>query len=253
MRGMMGKAVLLAAAIGLAVPALAATPGDPEALISATATLKAKLDGAAKTDQPPLLTNGDAALVRTAFDADTVRAIPANPDVAGRACTGIGLAIVAYVDFGNRQTGGGSALDAFVIKIQNEMTLSAVAANLCLGRGFLAVEPIVAKMDAGNRTNIAPALRQMHDGADQTINGSLSTVASPEFSAANRASIVAALIESAPPIAASFSPADRAAMHDKVLGYVKTAPADIRAKINALAAIYAKPDCNAICKASGGN
>jgi hypothetical protein len=241
----------LIAALALAAPSFAAAP-DGAALIAAGEKLKAQLDAGAKGSTPPMLTNAGGALVRTAFDADTVRALPLDDvTLVGNACVAIGNAVVAYAGYLGRATDSPAAADALGLKVQDELTLGTIAANLCAQRSLLAVEVLLKSLPANQRTGVAGPLKQMRDGARQMITGTLDTALSTGLKPANAAKMLAAALEDAANVAASFPAAERAALRTQILGFVPRAPAASRKDVELLARVFAASDCNLLCQIAG--
>lgn len=216
-------------------------------LIDAGKTLATRLGAATGFANAPMLSNADAALVRAAFDADAVRKMPLDLDTVSNSCIAIGTAIVAYTQFATRT---GNA-EAAMIRLQDEVSMGAVAGNLCVQRGFRAVAPVVESMPEASRAGVQGPLKQMRDGAEQTIMGTLQAATDTGIRAKNRTAMLAAILEDAPAVAASFPAGERARMRQQILGKQAQIPVADRKTVTAIADAFATPACNALCKTAG--
>lgn len=246
------RLAVTAAVMALAMPVAAAAQGAP-ALISAGDQVRAKLTTAAR-GKAPSLRNGDAALVRKVFDAPAVRAMPLALDI-GDVCIAIGSTIVAYTEYAARVTAVDAnpvaAGDALLMTLQDEMALGAVAANVCVQRGFRAVAIAVAGMPAEQRPGARDGLKQMREGAVQTIEGTLASASQAGVKPANRSTMLAAALEDATELAASFPASERQRARDKFLTYVPKATRATRGQVTALANAFATTKCNILCQTAG--
>lgn len=244
----MMRIAMISAALLLPLQAQAQQSTSP--LIEAGNALQAQLKTAAK--DPPMLTNAGAPLVRTAFNADAIRTLPVS-DVAlvSNSCIAIGQTILAYVDFATRTSANAPdpnvASEAAMLRIQEEMTLGAIAANLCVKRGFQSVLPVVEGMDSTTRAGAATALGQMRAGTVQTIDGTLNTVVLAPTRPANRIRLLDSVLEGLPALAASFPSDERAKLRESVLKLAATAPQATKAKFSQIAAGLAATQCNTLC------
>lgn len=245
-----GLALLVAASAG---PAQAADPGtDAEALITSAQTLIQRLDATGAKGTPPTLRNGDAALVRTAYDANVVRAMPLDLDKVSRACIAVGNSIVSYVNFAERSANGAAdrtaASEAKLSELQDEIIAGSIAANLCVQKGFRAVAGVVAKMTPEQRVNVREPMAQMRDGGSLTIASSISSATASNVSLANRAKLLSAVIEDLRFTADSLTPADRRSLRDKVVAVIPELPPTLAKQANDIAAVLAGTDCNLLCQ-----
>jgi hypothetical protein len=236
----------------IASPARAA---DPDALIAATDALTVRLNGLGAKDSPPMLTNDGADLVRTAYDENVLRAFPLDLDRVSRACIGVGSSIVAYVDFANRSASGArdpaAAADATLGQLQNELTAGAVAANLCVQKGFRAVAGFVAGLKPEQRVKLGDALAQMRGGATQTISSSIATAAAPNISLANRSKLLAVVIEDLRFTAASFPAAERRSLREQIVAGTPGLPPPLAKQARDIAGVLAGSECNLLCELGG--
>jgi hypothetical protein len=232
----------------LALAALPTAAHSQTDIATAGQTLRTRLGAATSLANAPLLSNADAALVRTVFDPAAVRRMPLDLPTVSATCIAIGEGITAYAEFANR-LGGSEAM----IKLQDEVSLGAAAGNLCVQRSFHAVSDAASAMPAASRSGIAPALQQMRTGAEQTIIGTLNASLDPAVNATNRAAMLAAILEDAPVVAASFPAAERQKLYQQIVALQPRAlPADRKA-FAAIAAAFAAPACNLLCGIAGGN
>ncbi|WP_066798235.1 hypothetical protein [Sphingomonas soli] len=244
---------LAAAACLAAAPASAQTPTGAE-MIAAGEQLKAKLETAARGAQPRL-DNEDAALVRRAFDANALRAMPLSLEI-GNICVSIGGALLAYAEFAGRVANGESGSrtpDALILAMQNEISLGTIAANVCVQRGYRAVTETLTGLTPAQRAGTVSALAQMREGGVQTIEGTVDTAATVGMSPANRSAMLASILEDLPTIAASFPAAERAALRQKVLAYSTRFTADERKQIDAITRALTSNACNILCETAGSN
>jgi hypothetical protein len=242
----------LVLAVGLAFPAGALRAQNTEALIASAGQLKQRLDAASTVPAIPRLSNGDAALVRAALDPRAVRAIPADLQVASRACLAIGQVVSAYVQAAQRVSAQapdpGAATEARMMELQNETSLAIAAANLCLQRSFRITADAVQGFTAERRAGARAALRQMREGAVLVINGSLATATMGGVNAANRALILSVMAEDPAGVAAAFPAAEREQLRARIADAAsRAAPAD-RAQFDRLAAAFAARQCNLLCE-----
>lgn len=246
---MMRTALISAAALILPMQAQAQQATSP--LIDSGKTLQANL--ATNPKDPPMLTNAGAPAVRRAFDAQAVRTLPVS-DMAlvSNSCISIGQTIVAYVNWATRTTANApdpnAAAETAMLRIHEEMAMGAVAANLCVKRGFLAVAPVVEGMAAAERAGTATPLSQMRTGTVQTIEGTLNSVVLPSTTPANRIKMLDSVLEGLPLLAASFPADERAKLRLSVLSIAARAPKATKAKFNQIAAGFAATACNTLCK-----
>lgn len=243
----------LARAGAFLLPALlAAAPAAAQGqmnLIDAGKTLATRLGAATGFANVPTLTNADAPLVRAAFDADAVRAMPLDLDTVSNSCIAIGTAIVAYTQFATRT---GNA-EAAMLRLQDEIALGTVAGNVCVQRGFHAVSAVVETMPEAARGGVQGPLKQMRDGAEQTIMGTLQASSATTLSVKNRTAMLAAVLEDAPVVAASFPAGERQRVRQLILGWQARLPVADRKTVAAIAAAFAAPACNVLCKAASAN
>ena len=231
---------------------LVATPATAQGqmnLIDAGKTLATRLGAATGLADVPALSNGDAALVRAAFDADAVRRMPLDLDTVSNSCIAIGTAIVAYTQFAART---GDA-EAAMLRLQDEVALGAVAGNVCVQRSFHAVSPVIEAMPEAARGGVQAPLKQMRDGAEQTIMGTLQAASAKTLSTKNRTAMLAAILEDAPVVAASFPASERQRVCQLILGWQARLPLADRKTVSAIAAAFAAPACNVLCKTAGAN
>jgi hypothetical protein len=251
MRAIRLAVVALAAAWLAAGSAAQAQDGSP--LIAAGDKVRAKLATAPRGGAPSL-TNGDAALVRAVFDAPAVRAMPLTLEI-GDACVAIGTTIVAYTEYSTRTTAGDAnpvaASDALLMTLQDEMALGAVSANVCVQRGFRAVAVTLAGMPVERRAGTLGALKQMRDGAVQTIEGTLNSAGQAGLKPANRSMMLASTVEDAVELAASFPAGERKQFRDKLLTHVAGATPETRGQLTALGNAFATTRCNILCETAG--
>lgn len=246
--------VLLAvAAFAGAAPASAADPSaDAEGLITSAETLIKRLDATTAKGNPPTLSNDGAALVRTAYDANVLRAMPLDLGMVSRACVAVGNSIVAYVGFANRSAAGASdraaVSEARLAQLQAELTAGSVAANLCVQKGFRAVTSFAGTLTADQRANIGGALAQMREGGAQTIASSVETATAETMSVANRAKILSAVLEDLRFAASNFPPAERKALRGRVVAVIPRLPPALAKQAQEIAAVLAGTDCNLICQ-----
>ncbi len=113
-------------------------------MVQANVRLQERL-GTATAANPPLLTNGDAPVVRKAFDRDALRAMPLDLRQLGGTCGAIGRTLIAYMQFAARVTGGKdrAAVDREAMKTQDEVALGLAAGNICVQRSFRAAEVLM--------------------------------------------------------------------------------------------------------------
>jgi hypothetical protein len=243
----------LARAGAFLLPALlAAAPAAAQGqmnLIDAGQALATRVGAATGFANVPMLTNADAALVRAAFDADAVRKTPLDLDTISNSCIAVGTAIVAYTAFAARTGDAETAL----LRLQDEVTLGAVAGNLCAQRGFHAVSAVVDAMPEAARGRVQGPLKQMRDGAEQTIMGTLQAATAKPLRAKNRTAMLAAILEDAPMVAASFPAAERARVRQLILGTQAGMPVADRKTVAAIAAAFAAPACNVLCKVASAD
>jgi len=254
-RSCFASIMLAVAAFVGAAPASAADPSaDTEALIRSAQTLITRLDATGAKGTPPTFSNGDAALVRTAYNADVVRAMPLDLDKVSRACIAVGNSIVAYVNFADRSATGAAdraaASEAKLSELQNEIIAGSIAANLCVQKGFRAVAGAVAAMTPAQRANLGEPLAQMRDGAALTIASSLGSATAPNISLANRTKLLAAVLEDLRFSADSFTPADRRSLRDKVVAVIPDLPPSLAKQARDIAAVLAGTGCNLLCQAA---
>jgi hypothetical protein len=237
----------------LAVLVPGAAQAQAQGVIAAGDQIRAKLTQAVR-GKAPSLANADARLVRAAFDAPAVRAMPLTLDI-GDVCVAIGSTIVSYTEYATRVTAGDpnpvAASDAMLMTLQDEMALGAVAANVCIQRGFRAVAITIGGMPDAQRAGALGALKQMRDGAVQTLEGTLASAAQPALKPVNRKAMLDSTVEDAAELAASFPAGEREAMRAKVLPYIATATPATRGTLTALAEAFAGRRCNVLCETAG--
>lgn len=223
-------------------------------VIEAARQLQQRL-GSATAANPPLLTNAGAPLIRKAFDRDAVRAMPLDLQTLGQTCGAIGEALIGYMQFAGRATGGKDreAANRRALEMQDEVSLGLAAGNICVQRSFRAAEALVSSSAAVDPDRAREGLRQMRQGAAQAITGSIGTVVSPGVSAKNRDLVLSAILEDAPTVAASFPQAERNALRTLVLASVPKATGPDRVKLQAIARAYGAAACNAVCRFGGTN
>ena len=107
-------------------------------------------------------------------------------------------------------------------------------------------------MAAEQRSGAQGPLKQMRDGARQTITGTLETVTTTGVKPANLSKMLAAALENAAVVAASFPAAERAAFRTEILGFATRVPAASRKQVEALGAAFAASACNSLCQVAGG-
>ena len=238
-----GSWIVSAALVAAAAPGVAQ---QSPTLVTAGGQVRAKLAAAAH-GAAPMLSNGDAALVRAVFDADAIRAMPLDLGTIAAACGAVGTTIVAYTEYAGRVGGtlpGGP--DAVLREVQDEATRGIAAGNVCVQRLFRAAVPMVQSVAAERRVGIRAGLKQMRDGAVQTITGSIGLIADAGFRDDNRRKMLAALLEDPAAVAASFPAGERASLRAAVLAV--NATGEIKAGLDKLAAALAQPACNALCE-----
>jgi hypothetical protein len=247
----------LALAVGLAFPAAALRAQSTEAMIAAAGQLKQRLDAASTPAAIPRLTNADAALVRSSLDLRAVRAIPADLQVASRACLAIGHVVTAYVQAAQRASAEAAdpnaATEARMMELQDETSLAIAAANLCLQRSFRITADAVSGFSAERRAGAAAPLRQMREGAVLVFNGSLATVGMAGLSAANRSLILSALTEDPAGVAAAFPASEREQLRARIVQAAARAAGEDSARLDRLAAAFAARQCNLLCSLASAN
>lgn len=190
--------------------------------------------------------------MRTAYDENVLRAMPLDLNQVSRSCIGIGNSIVAYVNYANRSAKGApdptAASEAKLAQLQNELTAGSIAANLCVQKGFRAVAGFATTLTPEQRVNVRDALAQMRAGGAQTISSSVASAASPSISLANRARLLAAVIEDLRFTAASYTPADRSSLRKQVLAITPQLPPTLAKQARDIAAVLAGTDCNLLCQ-----
>lgn len=239
-----------AATAALLVPAAAMAQASPQ--ITAGQALKKKLDEAPLGSKAPVLSGPDGATIRAAFDAEATRKLPLEPAVTGGTCVAIGEAIVAYVDFATRMTKDQpdpqKASDALLDTVQGELSLGAVAANICVQRGFRAVIKTVDGFPAEQRAGTASPLKQMRTGAEQTLMGTINTIALTQTTPANRLKLAASMLEDPAALADSFPADERAAFRKQITDKLPSIDAAVRPQVSKLADAFGKTACNSLCK-----
>ena len=250
-------AFALALAVGLAVPAAPLRAQNVEGLISAADQLRQRLDAASTAAAIPRLSNGDGALVRAALDPRAIRAIPADLQVAGRACQAIGQAVSGYVQAAQRVSARApnpaAATEARMMELQDETSRGIAASNLCLQRIFRISAGAVQSFTTGRRAAAGAVLRQMREGAVLVINGSLSMATMAGISAANRAQILSAMVEDPAAVAAAFPPGEREQLRARIVEAASGAAREDRARFDRLAAAFAARQCNELCALATAN
>lgn len=238
-----GSCVAIAAAISAS--AFAGAPaGDPVAMIEAAKQLSAEVKA---TSSP--LPESDGPLVRKAFDPVTVRSLPTTDlKLISQSCEAIGQAMIDYGGYMGRM--GEKTTEAEATRAYDDVVLGTAAANFCAERAFSAVERAISKMPAENRGKAADALQIMRAGAKMTLEGMLELLALPEFKPTTPAVMIDAALEHPEIVASSFPVGERAEFRDKIRSYLPRVGTAIRPKVEALAAAYAKSDCNLSCKAA---
>jgi hypothetical protein len=223
-------------------------------MVQANLRLQQRLATATATN-PPLLTNGDAPLVRQAFDRDGLRVMPLDLRQLGGTCGAIGRTLIAYMQFAARVTGSKdrAAVDRQAMKTQDEVSLGLASGNICVQRSFRAAEVLMQGSAPDRPDQAREGLRQMRQGAAQAIRGSLEATLSPGISAKNRDIVLSAITEDAPAVAASFPQAERTALRDMVLGQVPKATGSDRLMLQAIARAFGATACNVLCKFAGTN
>jgi hypothetical protein len=241
----------LAFAVGLGFSSAGLRAQSTEALIAAAGQLKQRLDAASSAPAIPRLSNGNASLVRTALDPRAIRAIPADLQVASRACLAIGQVVSGYVQAAQRVSAGApnpdAATETVMLEIQNETSLAIAAANLCLQRSFRITAGAVQSFTAARRASVGAPLRQMREGAVLVINGSLATVTMAGIAAPNRALILSAMAEDPAGVAAAFPSAEREQLRGRIVDAAARAAREDRAQLDRLTAAFAARDCNLLC------
>ena len=227
---------------------------DAQTLLDANARLKAQVEATAPGGRLPLLGNQDAALVRTAFDAVIIRAAPLDAGTIGSICEALGNSILAYTDYVERTAGNEvAAQNAEVIRLQDEFALGTAAANICVQRGFRAIDALLGTFDTARRSQLGSPLMMMRNGTTMTISGTLATLELPGISAANQDLMVFAMAEDSAVVAASFPKAERGKLERMVRDSASRATRlALKQALNRIAQSFASPACNTLCQAAGG-
>lgn len=235
---------MVAAALAIAPSAHAQTQ-DAAALAAASAELATQVR-ASKAGSEPSLSNGGAALIRRAYDAASVRALPLTMEL-GPVCMAIGDSIVAYAEHVGSESDPQIVASA-TARLQDVVVMGTVAGNVCLQRLLAATDIVLGKMPPEARRGAANGLAMMRQGASQTIEGTIGAAIQPDIRPENRKALLASILENVPVVANSFPPAERAALRTTVLSYAARTDAAGAAQIRAIADGFAGSGCNALCQ-----
>jgi len=227
---------------------------DPQSLIDANVQLTARIKATAPGKPLPSLDNDGAALVRVAYDAETIRTAPLDDaGVIGGMCEAIGNSMVAYGTAMEQEAHGDSAaLQTETVRLQNEFSLATAAANICVQRAFRSVDSVIATLSPEVIGNIAPALQMMRTGTAMTIEGTIALLEMEGYTPANQELMVTAMAEDSAVVAASFPAAERQKLATMVRDAAGRARPGLKPALERLARSFAANDCNNICKAAGG-
>jgi hypothetical protein len=253
-------ALLSLLALGLAQPASAAAaatraPASGQAVIDANNQLAARIAETPAGQPVPMLSNNGASLVRAAYDAAAIRAVPLDDAMTiGGICQALGNSIIAYTNAIERETQGDTAkANAATVRLQDEFTLGTVASIVCGQRGFRSIDGLIAPLSASTLIDVLPALELMRTGYGMILEGSLEMLAIEGFTPANKALIVAALNEDNGVVAASYPTADRRRRGGMVREAMGRLAPSLRPGLSRLARSFDAPDCNHICQAGTAN
>jgi len=206
--------------------------------------LAAKVNAATEqgTDVPRLRDPASAALIRTAFSREGMRAMPAELPTVLPMCRGLQQAFGAMAKW---SAGAGASR---VLSYQDELTLGMAGGDLCIKRMFRAADAFLPALPTAERTKVRrDGLKQMQDGAQGMIGSLLASLSDKSLTASNRALMLSALIEDADGIAAALTPAQRTTVRAQILAAAQKVDADARQQLTRLAQVYARTDCGALC------
>jgi hypothetical protein len=240
-----GSVAALVAALIIVIPSSA--PGQTgQSIGSAADQLTAKINAAQNANELPLLTNGDAGLVKAVFNPAAVHGLPTeNPKPIIDYCDAISKALIAYGNF------HGTGLESVAAALDDTVALGTATGDVCVERLFRATEVFMSGVSAERRLTAAEPLKQMRDGATETIDGTLGELILPDESSSDRSLMLSALLDDAPALAASYPAAERAKMRSEILSYLDRVPADSRDRLQRFADAFATSDCNILCQSAG--
>jgi hypothetical protein len=254
-RALFAAALLLPLGAMSAPPAPAAQtiPGSPEALAEAANSFARRLGELDKSGAGvgALKAPADLALLRNAFDAPTVRALPNDLMAVFRACQPVSQAYGALVAFASKPREGGQ-VGAQVLQVQDELVFATLATDLCAKRGLRAASPFVLGLGADQRDGRRNGIRMMQTGAQQILSGMLMIQSDPGISAANRAKILAGMLEDIDVVAEALSAGDRAKLRTEILGFADRADTVTKPKLQQVARAFQRTDCGTLCTFANG-
>lgn len=235
-------------------PVAQGAPASPEALAEAANSYARRVDALDKSGAGvnALKAPADLALLRKAFDIATVRALPAGDlMVVFRACQPVSQAYGALVTFASKPRTG-SDVGPQVLQVQDELVFATLATDLCAKRGLRAAAPFVLGLSADQRDGRRGGIRMMQTGAQQILSGMLMIQSDPGIGAANRAKILAGMLEDIDVIAEALVPADRAKVRTEILSFVDRADAVTKPKLRQVARAFERTDCGTLCTFAKG-
>lgn len=237
-------------ALIVCTPVMAAPP-SVEAVTAAGNKLIARLDTLKATDQPPMLSNADGELIRTAFSVDGARNFPLDPVKVGPACIAIGGAMVAFANYADRVSAAApdprAAGDALFGRLQSEVAMGLSSGLLCAKRGFRAIHAMAGTLAPERRVATAQGVDMMRGGYSQAVTGALEAIVLGGMNASNQAMVMSAIAEDGQFIAESYSSAERAKLRDRLAASrPKLSPAMAK-QLDVVLGGFASRTCNTLC------
>lgn len=248
-------AVAMAIASASVGPAQAqAGVSDPAAIAGAIGKIRERIVAAEQGGAFPRVTNAaDAALFRSAFDREAIRAVPLDLEHIAPICGALSEALEALMHYASLGASDEAAADARLSAVQDEMTLMFAAGEFCGTRSLAAGERFVVALPVSQRTEARRAgTRQMQAGQLQVINALLDLQAFPQIKASNRSRIFEALLDEVDSVAAAFRLEDRAAVRAHIAKMLPGATPATRASLQRLSKAFERTDCLAFCSFASG-
>ncbi|HWE45624.1 MAG TPA: hypothetical protein VG407_06305 [Caulobacteraceae bacterium] len=266
MRKLLGLAALVTA-LSSAAPSLAAVSLD-QIKAAEIKLAKEAADADLRAAPPPRLSNvSDAALIRTAFDADTLTNSSISLSDAADLCRAATKAEYGYILHGLKRSGidpkaSKSEIAQKLILLessngmtyQDEVTLAVRFSIVCDAKSIPALQTFLATLPPEQMTDARKqALVMMRTGFLELFEATALTQAEP-WRAANRDVVLNEALRWADVYAAAMPPQDRAmviAVIDKVGRTAGLADAT-QEKLHRLRAVFQRTDCTGLCALSAG-
>lgn len=258
-----GRRAALAAALLVPLCAMTAPHSSQPHLRSASADgvgeaatrFKVRIDALNQNGSPvgALKAPADRALLNQAFDVMAIRALPIDMVTVYRACQPVSEAYGALIMFITKPRSGRDTSSQF-LEMQDEVVIGTVGADLCIKRMLIAAAPFVTALSDEERAQPTRrnGVKMMQIGGQQVVTGILMIQSDPGISAANRARLIAGLLEDINVIADAMAPKERARLRTEILGYADRADAVTKPQLLQAARAFEGSDCGILCAFAEG-